>query len=69
MKLIPLHVWVERVVMGSAKTALKFKYDLSSLTHIQFNVQGVSFRNGLYELALTNKNMQVRLGLKMVLEC
>jgi hypothetical protein len=40
MKLILLHVWLERVVMGSLKTALKFKYDLSSLTHIQFNVCG-----------------------------
>ena len=32
-------------------------------------VQGVSFWNGLYKLALTDKNMQVKLGLKMVLEC
>ena len=31
-------------------------------------VQGISFRNGLYELALRDKDMQVRLGLKMVLE-
>ena len=32
-------------------------------------IQGVSFRNGLYELALTDIDMQVRFGLKMVLEC
>ena len=32
-------------------------------------LQGVSFRNGLYELALTDIDMQVRFGLKMVLEC
>ena len=32
-------------------------------------LQGVSFWNGLYKLALTDKNMQVKLGLKMVLEC
>ena len=34
-----------------------------------FHVQGVSFRNGLYELALTDIDMKVRFGLKMVLEC
>jgi hypothetical protein len=32
-------------------------------------LQGISFRNGLYELALRDKDMQLRLGLKMVLEC
>ena len=32
-------------------------------------LQGVTFRNGLYELALTDENVQVRLGLNMVLEC
>ena len=32
-------------------------------------VQGVSLRNGLYELALTDKDMQVRFGLKMIQEC
>ena len=39
------------------------------LVHLKFDLQGVSFWNGLYELALTDKNMQVKLGLKMVLEC
>ena len=28
MKLILLCVWAERVVLGSAKTALKFKYEI-----------------------------------------
>ena len=37
----------------------------ASLTYLQ----GVSFRNGLYELDLTEIDMQVRFGLKMVLEC
>ena len=42
MKLIPLWVWAERAVLGSAKTALKFKYEIfkGKLTHIQFNVWG-----------------------------
>ena len=35
----------------------------------RYYIQGVSFRNGLYELALTDIDMQVRFGLKMVLEC
>ena len=32
-------------------------------------IQGISYWNGLYELALRDKDMQVRFGLKMVLEC
>ena len=32
-------------------------------------VQGISFRNGLYELDLRDKDIQLRFGLKMVLEC
>ena len=28
MKLILLYVWAERAVLGSAKTALKFKYEI-----------------------------------------
>ena len=44
MKLILLCVWAEPAVLGSAKTAL---WNLNRLTHIQFNVWGVSyfFRN------------------------
>ena len=33
------------------------------------NLQGVSLWNGLYELALTDKYIQVRFGLRMILEC
>ena len=45
MKLILLCVWSELVVVLSAKTALKFKYEIqiwnsNRLTHIQFNVWG-----------------------------
>ena len=32
-------------------------------------LQGISYWNGTYELVLTDKDMQVRFGLKMVLEC
>ena len=39
------------------------------LTFDWLYIQGISFRNELYELALRDKDMQVRLGLKMVLEC
>jgi hypothetical protein len=36
-----LCVWAEPVLLGSAKTALKFKYkDLKRLTYIQFNAWG-----------------------------
>ena len=45
-------------------------YFTKQTENFQFHhVQGVSFRNGLYELALTDIDMQVRFGLKMVLEC
>ena len=41
MKLRLLCVWAERAILGSAKTALKFKYEIELwLTHIQFNVWG-----------------------------
>ena len=40
MKLILLWVWAERAVLGRAKTASKFKYDLHRLTHIPFNEWG-----------------------------
>ena len=41
MKLILLCVWADRAVKGSAKAALKFKYEiLIRLTQIQFNVWG-----------------------------
>ena len=39
------------------------------VVQIKVVIQGVSLRNGLYELALTDKDMQVRFGLKMILEC
>ena len=32
-------------------------------------VQGISFWNGFYELALTDKHIQVRFGLKMIKVC
>ena len=32
-------------------------------------VQGISYRNGLYELALKDKHINVRFGLKMIQEC
>ena len=32
-------------------------------------IQGISYWNGTYELALTDKDMQVEIGLNMVLEC
>ena len=32
-------------------------------------IQGISFWNGLYELALTDKHIQVRFGLKMIQVC
>ena len=32
-------------------------------------IQGISYWNGPNELALTDKDMQVRCGLKIVLEC
>jgi hypothetical protein len=28
MKLIPLFVWAERAILGSARTAFKFKYEI-----------------------------------------
>ena len=34
------YVWAERAVLGSAKTALKFKYEIQIGPHIQFNVCG-----------------------------
>ena len=42
MKLILLCVWAEQAILGSAKTALKFKYEIliCRLTQIQFNVFG-----------------------------
>ena len=42
MKLILLCVWAELAVLGSSKTALKFKYEIwiGYLTHIQLNVWG-----------------------------
>ena len=42
MKLVLLCVWAELAVLGSGKTALKFKYNLDRRTHIQFYVQGDS---------------------------
>ena len=38
MKLMLLCFWAEPAVLGSNKTALKFKYE-NRLTHIQFNVR------------------------------
>ena len=32
-------------------------------------LQGISYLNGTFELALRDKDMEVKLGLKMVLEC
>ena len=42
MKLILLCVWAERAVLGSAKSALRFKYEIHIGTLIQFN--GISER-------------------------
>ena len=36
---------------------------------MKVRIQGISYWIGLYELALMDKDMQVRFGLKMVLEC
>ena len=36
---------------------------------VAFQIQSISIRNGLYKLALMDKDMLVRFGLKMVLEC
>ena len=47
---------------------ISFEVFLLSSVSAQY-IQGVSLRNGLYELALTDKDMQVRFGLKMILEC
>ena len=43
MKPILLFVWAERAVLGSAKTALKFKYEIEIGLQIpiQFNVSGI----------------------------
>ena len=46
------------------------------LIHIDFatyyygisGLQGISYQNGTYELALTDKDIQVKFGLKMILE-
>ena len=47
MKLILLCVWAERAVLGSAKNALKFKYEISiANTHtIQCMGQGISLKS------------------------
>jgi hypothetical protein len=48
MTLILLCVWAETGVFGSAKTALKFKYEIYiRLTHIQFIFmgQGISLKS------------------------
>ena len=41
MKLILLRVWAERVVLGSTKTALKFKYEMK---HIDNSMYGAGYK-------------------------
>ena len=40
MKLILLCVWEEGAVLGSAKTALKFKYEIKNSQHIYNSMTG-----------------------------
>ena len=69
--IVPLVMWTMFVIpalsiqMFAFVQAIKWFVTISKVCIIQ----GVSFWNGLYKLALTDKNMQVKLGLKMVLEC
>ena len=51
--------WAQLYV-GQIQESTTFRYN---------HLQGISYWNGTYELALTEKDMQVRFILKMVLEC
>ena len=49
---------------------LYYTYSYLIFIYSVFNIlQGISYWNGTYELALTDKDMQVEIGLNMVLEC
>ena len=45
MKLMILSVWAERAVLGSAKTALKFKYEIQKDYTIYCLGQGISLKS------------------------
>ena len=44
MKLIQICVWPERAILGSAKTVLKFKYEIEIYT-IQYMGQGIAMKS------------------------
>ena len=44
MKLILLCVWAERAVLGSAKTTLKFKYEIQIVQHIYSSMFGAEYK-------------------------
>ena len=44
MKLILLCVWAEPAVLGSAKTALKFKYEIEIGKHIYNSMYGAGYK-------------------------
>jgi hypothetical protein len=43
-KLIILCVWAEQAVLGSAKTALKFKYEIRLGVHIYNSMCGAGYK-------------------------
>ena len=61
IKLILLSVWAERAVLGSAKTALKFKYEILQFltTFTQLNARPKNFSQG-WLLALSIKEGPVK---------
>ena len=62
----PLSNYLLTVKSSLEISLLFFCHYISSLEEVQSFIQGISFWNGLYELALTDKNIQVRFGLKMI---
>ena len=44
MKLILLCVWAERAILGGAKTALEFKYEIEIGQHIFNSMQGAGYK-------------------------
>jgi hypothetical protein len=45
MKLILLFVWAEPAILGSTKTALKFKYEISIGYHTYNSTQDISSKS------------------------
>ena len=62
---VPQKWWGEKMLLILSNTPISKHYRLC----LNPCLQGVSLWNGLYELAMTDIDMQVRFGLKMVLEC